>query len=449
MLNDRTRHRVPRAVAAYAAAMALLTCTGASAETPASDRAVLEAAGERYREAMSAELYGEAVDATKIYISELLKDPDFDRFEWSTALARLADAQLRDEQFEASIENYSLAIETIQNETDHLSALLIEPLTSLGTAYYELGDYGNAAGSFERAVHVQQVNEGLEALSMGVTLDALAETYYRLGDHAQARAYEQALVSLYMSNYPGDDLRQLPALYSQAQMFHRTGRDFDAQKRYLRIISLIERAEGSKSLHLLQAFYETADLMEVDTVIDGIQSERRARRFLRRAIHIAERNEHATPIQIADAYIKYGDFVTKNTLDRRLARRNYRKAWALLSSDESLVEARDARFGQPLLLNEYPRSTVPAMRRLLLLADQPDNPFDLRLLVRYDVDEIGEPRNITLVEGDPTGYWDEMIVRHVGKFVFRPAFVDGEPVRVPDQVYEIRYSSVNTAKSDH
>ena len=454
MLDNETGHRILISVAAGAATISLLAgppllADEASPDAAADSRGIgtLEAADDRYRQAMAAELYSEAADAGKLYIGELLKDPDFDRLEWSRALTQLANAQSRDQQFDAAIENYLLSIETLETATNGLHESLIGPLASLGPAYFETGDYGNAARTFKRTVHLQRVNEGLNSLALGRTLDALAETHFRLDDHARAHAYEQAYVSVYTQNFPGHDVRRLPALYSQAQMYRRTSRDFDAQSSYLRIISLIEHAEGSRSLHLLRAIYETADLMQVDTVLDGMDSNYRARRYLRRAIHIAEHNEDATPVHVADAHIKMGDFLATNTADRRAALRHYDKAWSQLSADENLIAARDQRFAEPTLLNEYPRTTVPDMRKLLLMSVDANSTFDPRLLVRYDVDEIGETRNIELVEPDPTGRWDYIVIKHVGKFVFRPAFVDGEPTETPDQTYEIRYSITNTAES--
>ena len=63
-----------------------------------------------------------------------------------------------------------------------------------------------------------------------------------------------------------------------------------------------------------------------------------------------------------------------------------------------------------------------------------------RLIVRYDVDTEGRTRNIELIEGDPLGYWDSIIVDHVDGFIFRPAVIAGEPVESVNRLYEVRYS---------
>jgi hypothetical protein len=63
-----------------------------------------------------------------------------------------------------------------------------------------------------------------------------------------------------------------------------------------------------------------------------------------------------------------------------------------------------------------------------------------RLIVRYDVDSNGRTFNIELIEGDPTGNWDPIVVDHVDRFIFRPAFKDGEPAEFSNRLYEIKYT---------
>lgn len=421
-----------------------------SPQEPAATRAEnLEAAMSTYVDAMQGGLYTEAADATKLYIMELLNDPEHDRREWGLALSRLGDAQLRADEYGPSIENFSLAIETFEQDGDYLSADLIEPLTSLGTAYFEARDFPSAATTFQRAIHVRQVNEGLNTLESGQVWDALAETYYYLGNYDAALAAEQAYVSLYTQNFGENDLRRLPALYSRAQMLRRIDREYESQKAYFRIISLIEKADGSGSLHLLPAIYETADLMQrdrFDPVVDDIRGTERARRYLRRAIYIAEHHPEATALDVADAYIRMGDYLARSTPDRSGAIRQYSKAWRLLSDDDAHIGAREERFGAPVLLNEVPYTIVPIMRELLASAMYAEDELDARVIIGYDVDESGEPRNVEMVEADPTGFLDPIVIRHVGKFVFRPLFIDGEPVRSPRQTYEIRYSGQHAAR---
>ena len=394
----------------------------------------------RYDQAIEDELYNEAAAASKLYISALLQEPDFDRKEWGMALGRLGQAQHYAGEFDAAIENYVLAVEVIESETNRLDPLLSEPLLGLSRTLEVSGDYRAAVASYKRLLHVQQVNQGLHTLEQGQALNELSEVYFRLGDYQRANALQQSYVSIYISNFPGDNLQQLPALYSRADMQYKTRHLIDAQLSYRRIISMIERADGTQSLYLLPAIYRISDLLQNNRIKDGIEGSYVARRYLRRAVYIAEHHDGASNLERADALIAMGDYLNLRTGDRRAAMRKYVAAWQHLNADDSLGVESDARFGSPIQLNDPPSTTTPAMR-LLLMSSQLDldDAFD-RLVVRYDIDADGRTRNIELIEGDAAGYWDSIIVDHVDRFVFRPALVDGEPAEISERLYEIRYS---------
>lgn len=452
MHNNKPRHRsVARAVAVLGAAT-LLTAVPARAQVDeigpqpeALAPTVLIDAQRQYRQAMDAELYTEAADAAKRYIAELLEDDDFDRTEWALALNQLADAQYLGGDYRAAVQNFRDAVEVLEAQTNQLNLDIVEPLTGLGHAYYAVGNLRDAVQAFERAAHVYQVNSGLHALEQGEILDSMAEVYFDMGDYNRANALEQSYVSIVEKNYPGADVRKLPALFSQAQMLRRTDRLYDASGAYNRMIAMIEKAEGRASLHLLPALYEVADLQRHHghEMIDMIDGKKKARRLLRRAVYIAEKNEDATPEIIADAHLRLGAFLATETANRRAALRSFRRAWDVLSTDESLLAARDERFAEPALLNVVPNGTAPSMRKLLMMSLNATDYSDGRLVVRYDVDTQGSTQNVQLVEPDPTGYWDEIIVAHVNKLVFRPRFEDGQPVEQQGQLFELRYSSAD------
>ena len=450
MQKNDTRHR---SVTGASAVLGLATLFAASAavaqvdeigpEPEAAASSVLLDAQQQYRQAMQGELYSEAADATKRYIDELLRSDDFDRTEWGEALTQLGDAQYLAGNYNAAIENFRHAIEVLEAQTNQLSLEIAEPLTGLGHAYYQVGNMRGSIRAFERAAHVHQVNSGLHSLEQGEILNSLAKVYFEMGDYDRANALEQSYVSIYEKNYPGDDMRKLPALFSQAQMLRKTDRLYDASNAYNRLIAMIEDADGGSSLELLPALYEVADLQRHHghEMIDMIDGKYRARRLLRRAVYIAEKNEDATPEIIADAHLRLGAFLATETANRPAAIRSFKKAWDELSADESLAAAREARFNEPTLLNVVPNGTAPSMRKLLMMSLYADEYSDGRLVVRFDVDAEGSTQNIELIEPDPTGYWDDIIVGHVDKLVFRPRFENGRPVEQQDQTFELRYSS--------
>lgn len=395
---------------------------------------------QQYTQAIDGELYQEAADLTKSYLNDLLKSPDPDAQEWGQALGRLGYAQHHAGNFSAAIENYQLAVEVLEADENRLHSSLADPLLGLSRAQTAAGQFRDAVVTYNRVLHVQQVNNGPHTMAQAEAVNELSNVFYYLGNTERANALQQAYVSIYQQNYPDDYIAQLPAQLSRARMLKQTGQMFDSQNAYRRVISGIEGADSSKSLYLLPTIYELADVYQQNRVVDGADGSKKARRFLRRAIHIAEENEDATPLDLADAHIAYGDYLMVQTVDRRAALRQYMKAWDLLSADPELSDAVTERFAEPLLLNAIPSQSTAAMRKLMLLAEHDPDEAAARLAVRYDIGPDGRPREVQIVEGDPTGYWDSIVVNHVDNFVFRPGIVDGEATEFNNHLYEIRFS---------
>ena len=400
----------------------------------------------QYQQSLDAGLYGEAADTQKRYIGTLLSDPRYDRVEWGRVLDRLADAQLLDDDHRSASENFELAVEVLENETNRLDGVLIEPLIGLARAQTGTGAYGEAIRTYKRAIHVQQVNNGPHAFGQAIVLDEMSKVAFDMGDYDSANRYKLAYASVYRQNYDDDYLKQVDALLSQARMFASTGKLLDAQYSYRRIIADIEDADGGKSLALLPAIYQFVDLLQNHTIADGINGSDKARRFLRRAVYIAERHPEATAMHRAEAYLAYADHLSVNSADDVSALRYYRQAWAELSSDATLLEVRNEHFAKPVLLNPIPYNSSPVMRKVLRLSTSSNDEISLtRLAASFDIDTRGSARNISIVEGDPTGYMDPILLRHVEMFVFRPRFVDSEPVAYIDQIYVIEYPDTDMA----
>ena len=215
---------------------------------------------------------------------------------------------------------------------------------------------------------------------------------------------------------------------------------FDSQRAYRQLVARIENADGSGSLQLLPAIYEIADLLQRNRIIDGMDGSYKARRYLRRAVYIAQKNEDSTPLHLADAHIALGDYLSVQTVDRRAAFRQYAAAWEQLSSDPALADERNARFGTPTLLNDIPSQSSSAMRKLMLLSQDAVDDYSARLAVRYDIGSDGRTSSVAIIEGDPTGYWDSIVENYVDNLVFRPGIVDGQAAEYTDLVYEVHYS---------
>lgn len=420
-------------------AQAEAPAAAASASTESVPAYTLDYAQDTFDRFYGAGEYLEAVDAGKLVIDVLLRQGDVDQIAWGEALAQLASAQRFANDYEPAIQNYQTAIDVIEAATNRLSPQLVGPLWGLSRTYADAGELNEAVESFNRTLHVQRVNSGLHSLDQSEMLVELSELYFSLGDDSMADAMQQANVNLATRNYPGDDLRKLPALYSRVEMLERTGHHIKAHERYRRIIDLIERAEGSRSLTLLPALYKIADVFLYNEMLDGYKGAEQARRYLRRAVVIVEKNENATELQKADAYLAMADYLSLKSSNRGIVLREYRKAWDVLSGDEELLVARDERFGAPVPLNDVPGNRTPAFGHLVESSSK-EYGNEGFVVVEYDVDSKGLARNIEVIESEPPGFRDSIVAGHLERVLFRPRFVDGEPTDTADNRYEIRFT---------
>ena len=395
----------------------------------------------QYARAMQGGLYNEAADATKRYIDVLLSEAEIDESSWGAALARLGEAQLLSGEFDEAIANYALAVEVLEAATNRLDGSLVDPLIGLGRAHEHAGNYLLAIDAYKRGNHVRRVNTGLFTLEQAETLDKMSQIYYRLGEYDEANNIQQAYAGIYAQNYPDDYLKQVPAQLSRAVMLTDTGKYFDGKLAFRRIIDNIESADSRRSLALLPVIYEFADLLQNHHILDDVDGLELAHRFLRRAVHIAQNNDEATPLDRADAYIALGDYYVTGKVNRERAMQFYLRGWEELSDDERYFDARAERFEKPKLLNPAPANMPTAMRRVLMLSNRIDKEKDARLVTKFDIDELGRAHNVEVAEGDPTGYYDPILIRYIELLPFRPGIVDGQPARFENQAHVIEYPS--------
>lgn len=380
----------------------------------------------------------EAIDRAKHTIEKLLEHNEQDRGELADALSSLARLQGQAGLYDAAVANYLRSIEMFTAAGDHLSATLVNPLRGLARVYSDMDRLDSAVDAYERALHIDQVNYGLYRLDQSELLLEMSELQFRHGDYDAARALQEHNVAIATRNARGDVAATLPALYYRADMLSRTGDYLTSQKRYRRIIGLVEDEYGTDSPVLLPALHRIADVFLYNEIRDGYHGPRQSRRYLRRAIRIAETSQEATTLQKADAHLAMGDYLTLKTLDYAATVRSYRQAWDLLSADESLRPERAARFSSPVALNDVPSNTswpIAAMRNST--QSRPD--LNGVVVVGFEVNEHGRVVNARVLESDPGGVHDAVVLAHLDGLVFRPRFVDRDPVPSPRNRFEIRF----------
>jgi len=393
-----------------------------------------------YRESAAEQQYAEAALSAKLALSYLLQDPDYDRMAYGELLTLLAEAQYNAEAYTSAIQNYQMAIKTIQSARDRLDPSLVTPFLGLSRCLAAAGEYGKAIHNYRQTVHVHQVNNGLYGVQTAELIAELSEAYYAAGDFDQANTMQDRYVAIMQRKFPGDNLARLPSMYSRADMLARTGHFLRSYKGYRRIIALVENADGTDSLKLVPVLVASANLLAGSPIVDGEDGTEKATRYLRRAVAIADSSDSANDLDKANVHITMGDFLSQTSANRRAVVRSYKRGWQYLDKNPALHAYRDEMFNNPVLLTSLPAGAPATMRDLLEKASDPTRDMNGRIVVAYDVDEGGRSDNLRVIESVPQGLHDHMVKDHVENFAFRPRFEDGEPVPSLNHTFELRYS---------
>jgi tetratricopeptide (TPR) repeat protein len=384
--------------------------------------------------------YLEAANSIKLILSEILQDPDYDGMVYGQLLTQLATAQHLAGSYPTAIENFELAVEAIELASDRLDGELIAPLLGMSRSMMADGRYLEAERSYLRTLHIHQVNFGFSGLDKAAIVDELSEAYFEMGDFEAANNMQKSYVTIVEHNYPGKNIERVPSLFSQAEMLYRTEKILRSLNAYKRLIALIEDADGPESMALLPAFTAIADILINNRIVDGEDGGDKAMRYLRRGAAITEKNENASDFDKAKVFIMMGDFLSVQTPDRDTVIDNYKRGWQYLDANPELHAYRDETFNNAVLLNPQPKGSTPAIQDLLDDAANQDSPKNGHIIIGYDVDEGGRPDNVRVVESVPEGLHDYVVKNHVRGFAFRPRFEAGEPVRSPNQTFELRFS---------
>ena len=211
-----------------------------------SDEEELLAQFRRFQELMANDSIDEADSVAKRVVELAIRTSGPDSTDTAKALTNLAIVQQRTEQYDAAIQNYEGAVEIIEEKTDRLDAMLINPLKGLGATQLANGRPDQAILTFGRAVHITHVNAGPHNIDQVELLESLAETNLILGEVDQARNVHELIYNLNERHYRANMLDLIPSLERRARWQHRTGYYNDERATYRRIIRILEEKHGKE-----------------------------------------------------------------------------------------------------------------------------------------------------------------------------------------------------------
>lgn len=395
---------------------------------------------ELYKESLVTENYLEADTLAKQIVELTIKVYDVNSLESAKALTNLAIVQHNNREYEAAETNYQTSIEIIEQTTDRLNAALINPLKGLAATQLAIGRPDMARETFDRAIHVSQVNEGPHNKDQIAVLESLAEIFIAVGDHKGAVDIQERMFAIESRNIDPDSVDLIPALKHQAHWQHRLQLYDRERVSWRKIISVIEDEHGKDDLQLIPPLTSLGkSYLYITPVEYDMQPEvsvASGESYLRRANRIAEENPDSTWQIHEQTMLALGDYYVLSGRANR-ASRVYIELWDVLSTDEErLRNRRDNLEELNLLQNIYPPKYYRSESIEEGFPDE-DEYETGTVSFGFTVDTSGRPSSVEHIETRPPEFEDmrERVRRNLRYIVYRPRMKDGELVSTPDVVY--------------
>lgn len=160
---------------------------------------------------------------------------------------------------------YAGKILELESENGAYNNALVEQLIGLGLAYNNMGSHEQALDVFNRALHINRINEGLHNINQIAILDQIINTNTALNDYEALNKNYGYLVWVYGRNYEKDDLK-LAEAYTKAANWQMDAFDIKAPPEsikhlimaanyYSKTADIIEKAKGFDSPDMINPLY--------------------------------------------------------------------------------------------------------------------------------------------------------------------------------------------------
>ncbi|MCC2658463.1 MAG: hypothetical protein K0Q76_3571 [Panacagrimonas sp.] len=336
----------------------------------------------------------------------------------------LATARQRAGDTVGAVRDYQAAITALESAGGPRDPRLFEAWYGMGYAQLKAGQYDAAGAALETALQLHRINRGLYSVEQLDVLHAVAMAQRARGDVEKADETQVRRMSV-AERVHGLGTPALAAVYaSGGRWFRNVGRPYEALRLNALAIQIYE-AQSKDDPRLIDPLIQAAlagnerrrDPDEPPLV--GVPSPGVA---LARAERLTDTRTDGTPAARAADLIRVGDaLLVMNRRDSAL--KVYAKATALLAS----VGARPP-FDEPAFIHFLPPRPEP-------LQGPPGH-----ALAEFSVDAAGKPRDVRIVEQQPTGMPASVthaLVSALKQSRLRPRVVDGQAIETTGVRYRL------------
>lgn len=375
-----------------------------------------------------------------------------------------------------SMNQFNLSIQQLENDGGAWNSALIETLTGLGNLQQELQNHIDALETFDRALHISRINNGLYTADQLPVLSEIIESYLALGNWEQADLYHDYQLFVQQRTFGASDPRVIPMLadfgewnirafsigygnvlglrLSTAQIAFNAafrllsthyGRSDERFIPYLHNIAisaylvaihpgLVDKLDRTEFLMEQEDFRKMFD-EEGSHIPQGFAPGQRALLEII-AYHEEEGSDVRTlaraKADLADWYLLFNR--------RRDAEELYLDIWNFLGEQENGAALQQELFGKAVPIPTWdmtPRLINPRG------SDRPDRGHlrsDFGDYI-FEVSRLGEARRVEIVDEEtaPNPGHLQRVARELRQQYFRPALEEGVPVTSDDNRVRIRF----------
>lgn len=379
---------------------------------------------------------------------------------------RLIDNQQFDRLLDHAVRLVDIAAEEVG--TDHVEYAIA--LSSLGAAYFHVGDYHAATIALEESVRGIRKHFGGDSEELIGPLAYLGTAYQRLRLHTDATQRLAQARKITRQLFGDDNPYQIKLVYPLAESAMAL-REYEQVEDYLRYaVALSETEFGTDSAPYREAVLLLGDWLAIIHEYDAALTEyrriekavvantaqgRRSRvralqgmslsnlripeaskdralSFYRESLGVIESEPRdfsptwriLSQVRMADLSLLFG-------LDES-AREHLSRSWELAEKDDGYNWK--GFFSEPMLLQSGGQLTYKASR-------QRDNGDAAYALFEFDIDEDGRPHNVVILEDNLHATFQSQAVEAFREAQYRPPLTDGVPRAVKGLRYRRDYSA--------
>lgn len=414
------------------AAFALGMAPGDAADGNGAWLAEQRGMNQRFVELFRERRYEEGEELARSLLLRAEENYGYDATELLAPLINLATVQRVRGRYADALFHYERHIAIAGRRLGYDALELINPLHGIARTHIRMGDYDAAVEPLARALRITHANSGIYSLEQGATRDLLSDLALAEGDLEQANLHQRVQVRAHERRYGPGDLRTVPSLYKLGEWYERTRQTSLQRRAYAAADRIIQSASGEDSLERVQALRGQASSFLSES------RREKAEEFFRRALSIVRAHPIQDILQQARLLIDIGD--THTIFNRQPnARETYREAWELLSADDEALDLRAELLQHPVIPLRSARLPVQVPREMSNASRYESQPRAGSVVLQLTIEQNGTVSGAQVMESEPSGMIDEVVVAMIKGAKFRPQMRDGEPVRAEDVIYRHRF----------